>query len=408
MKKKIAVSFCILILAIGVWMFFQMDPETEETADYYYAQVYIDADPFKQGSDIMFLQKDGQLYISFQDAQELFSVQILNQNAGSIKVSSDGGNFLLTSEKGFEILKREGISYLPFRKTAEKLDYAVLWDHGFLNLISDPLASDFSFGGIQYGSSEAALLDYFGQPDRKDLFSNGTVRYLYALNSEDFFMADIQNGIVCALYSNAKGWTHSKLAYGMSRSEVEEILKDSYFVDISDVSQNEIGIGKVYLMFDQIDGERFHAVCVGEPMMMEEIDMNQDGALLETEMLDILNAERIIHGCSPLLPDEVTAECAKAHSIDMSERDYFDHTNPEGEDIGDRMKKMGISYSIAGENIAAGYQNIIFAHNQLLNSSEHRANLFEDFQYAGIGIAENENSKYQYYYTQNFYTMQMG
>lgn len=406
MKKKILVSFCILTAVALVWTFFQLKPENNVAGEYYQALVYMDAQPVGQRANISFLQKDGQLYISTKDAEALFSVQISMKEQNSVKVSSNGGNFLLASEKDTAPVEKEGIKYIPFRRMAEKLNYHVLWENGYLSLISDPLAADFSFSGIRYGNSERLMLEYFGEPDRKDTFANGVARYLYALESSGFFMADVKNGIVSAIYSNSGGWTHKDLPYGMPRGQVEAILQEKYSVDISQLEQNEVGIGNVYFMFDQIGENKLVGVCVGEPLMMDEVNFVSDIPLLEQEMLDILNTERIGRGLSVLSPDESIAACAKSHSIDMGKRNYFDHTNPEGENIGDRMKKSGIAYFVAGENIAAGYRNIIFAHNQLLNSPEHRENLLGDFKYGGIGIAENTNSKYRYYFTQNFYTPQ--
>ena len=406
MRKKIAVSLCVFFAAALVWTTFQLRPGTGEAGEYYQAKIYIDAQPAGQKSGVSFLQKDGQLYISSKDAQDLFSVRVSANAQKSVKVSSDAGNFMLTADNGAGSLEKEGIVYLPFRKVAEKLNYHVMWENGYLSLVSDPLAAGFSFSGIRFGSSEKKMIEYFGQPDRKDTFSSGVVRYLYAMDSKDFFMADVKDGVVCAIYSNSGGWTNKDLPYGTERSQAEQVLKEKYSVDISKADQNEVGIGNVYLMFDQIDGNRLTAVCAGTPLMMDDMDPAQDYPVLEQEMLDILNAERRCRGLAPLAADKTVAACAKAHSADMGERNYFDHSNPDGEDIGDRMKKQEIPFVMAGENIAAGYMNIIFAHSQLLNSPEHRENLLGDFQYAGIGIAENADSKYRYYYTQNFYTPQ--
>jgi len=50
--------------------------------------------------------------------------------------------------------------------------------------------------------------------------------------------------------------------------------------------------------------------------------------------------------------DDEIAKVARAHSEDMVLNNYFSHTNLQGESPFDRMKKAGISYSSAGENIA--------------------------------------------------------
>src|SRR5690554_5655505 len=52
---------------------------------------------------------------------------------------------------------------------------------------------------------------------------------------------------------------------------------------------------------------------------------------LEAEVVDLVNDERTANGCSELRVDERLEEAARGHSEDMAERDYFDHTTPDGE-----------------------------------------------------------------------------
>lgn len=52
--------------------------------------------------------------------------------------------------------------------------------------------------------------------------------------------------------------------------------------------------------------------------------------------------------------DDEIAKVAWAHSKDMIINDFFSHNNLHGESPFDRMKKAGITYSSAGENIAIG------------------------------------------------------
>ena len=60
-------------------------------------------------------------------------------------------------------------------------------------------------------------------------------------------------------------------------------------MDISKADQNEVGIGNVYLMFDQIDGNRLTAVCAGTTLMMDDMDPAQDyPCLLYTSKLSTI------------------------------------------------------------------------------------------------------------------------
>ena len=90
----------------------------------------------------------------------------------------------------------------------------------------------------------------------------------------------------------------------------------------------------------------------------------------------------------------------------MMKENYFDHTNKNNESPFDRMKKENITYSGAGENIAAGQTSAIFAHEAWMNSQGHRKNILGDYKYIGVGVSFG--GYYSIYYTQNFYIQLKG
>jgi uncharacterized protein YkwD len=109
---------------------------------------------------------------------------------------------------------------------------------------------------------------------------------------------------------------------------------------------------------------------------------------LETGMLDMINAERDKLGLPALYFDEELAEVARTHSKDMFQRGYFSHFNPEGKSPFDRIRKNGIQFRIAGENLALA-QNLSLAHTGLMESPTHRANIeHKSFGKVGIGILD--------------------
>jgi uncharacterized protein YkwD len=66
---------------------------------------------------------------------------------------------------------------------------------------------------------------------------------------------------------------------------------------------------------------------------------------------------------------------AQAHSDDLVARDFFAHTNPDGQSPFDRLAASGVGYSSAAENIAYGYPTATAVLNGWLNSPGHRANI---------------------------------
>ncbi len=109
---------------------------------------------------------------------------------------------------------------------------------------------------------------------------------------------------------------------------------------------------------------------------------------LEIKMLQLVNAERSKQGIQPLAPDTAMTRLARAYSKQMFVRGFFSHYTPEKESPFDRMKKANIRYITAGENLALAH-TLNMAHNGLMNSPGHRANILNPaFGRLGIGIVD--------------------
>jgi uncharacterized protein YkwD len=116
------------------------------------------------------------------------------------------------------------------------------------------------------------------------------------------------------------------------------------------------------------------------PPSQEELDLAQD-------VLDLVNAERVSRGLDPVVEDAGASEAAYEHAFDMDARDFFGHVNPSGEDPGDRLDRAGVSWSIAGENIARGQDSPAEVMSEWMASPDHRANILHpDFTRLGVGV----------------------
>lgn len=133
----------------------------------------------------------------------------------------------------------------------------------------------------------------------------------------------------------------------------------------------------------------------------------------EDEVVALVNQARAAGGdCgtngtfAPTGPLTVNASlhcAARVHSKDMADRNFFSHTNPDGEDPFDRMAEAGYgSYAQQGENIAAGTMTAKDTVDGWLASDGHCANML-DPTYREIGVGAYEGpGEYVYYWTQNF------
>lgn len=121
---------------------------------------------------------------------------------------------------------------------------------------------------------------------------------------------------------------------------------------------------------------------------------------LESNMVNLVNQERIKVGLLPLILDYNLRKIARNHSADMFQKGYFAHQSPEEKDVSDRAKEINYIFQVIGENLAYA-PTLDLAHKGLMNSPGHRANILgEDYKKIGIGIAKSE--EYGLMITQNF------
>lgn len=106
----------------------------------------------------------------------------------------------------------------------------------------------------------------------------------------------------------------------------------------------------------------------------------------EQQMVNLVNLERQRAGLKPLTVDKRLVRLARLKSQDMVDKNYFSHQSPTYGSPFDMMKNAGVTYRWAGENIA-GAGTVDSAHNALMNSAGHRANILKpEFTHIGIGI----------------------
>ena len=91
--------------------------------------------------------------------------------------------------------------------------------------------------------------------------------------------------------------------------------------------------------------------------------------------VSLVNDHRVAVGCAPLTWITEVAGVAQAHSVDMAQRDFFDHTTPDGRSPFDRLREAGLEFRRAAENIAYGYGTPHAVLEGWLDSPGHRANI---------------------------------
>jgi uncharacterized YkwD family protein len=108
----------------------------------------------------------------------------------------------------------------------------------------------------------------------------------------------------------------------------------------------------------------------------------------EQQMLDLVNQEREKQGLPALKADPELTKVARVKAKDMIDNNYFDHNSPTYGSPFDMMKKFGVEYNTAGENLA-GNSSVEGAHTSLMNSQGHRENILKaDYTSVGIGVVD--------------------
>lgn len=131
---------------------------------------------------------------------------------------------------------------------------------------------------------------------------------------------------------------------------------------------------------------------------------SHDPDQLELVAFTMVNNYRMDNGVAELKWAEDMADVARRHGQDMVNRDFFDHTNPDGVDVAGRLGLLGIEWIALGENIARTTENTEEPAKAALNvwkeSSGHEANMVNaTFEESGVGCAIGDN---YIYFTQVF------
>ena len=122
----------------------------------------------------------------------------------------------------------------------------------------------------------------------------------------------------------------------------------------------------------------------------------------ESQLVDLINAERTRRGLSALRVNPVLMQVAEAHSQDMADRNFFDHTNPDGQAPWDRLDEAGYAWWTCGENIGGGYATPQALFTAWMNSTTGHREIMLSPDFTEIGIGYVAGGRYGHYWTADF------
>lgn len=165
------------------------------------------------------------------------------------------------------------------------------------------------------------------------------------------------------------------------------------------ISKLKPGILVIFTIFVLIEGISFatyQTVVLGQmeqnKISAMRVKLENDETVLndyEQEALDLINEYREQYGLVKLKPYSELQAVAKLKAEDLVNSEYFAHTSPNLGTPFEMLADNGVSYKIAGENLA-GNTTPERAVEAWMNSPLHRENILEGkFEYTGISVIDS-------------------
>ncbi|KZE38259.1 hypothetical protein AV656_04890 [Bhargavaea cecembensis] len=259
------------------------------------------------------------------------------------------------------------------------------------------------------GETTEKLTDEFGRPERIEPSIYGYEWWVYSQTADTYMMAGVQNGTVNQIYAAGLDLDVSPFSIGEPMEEIYrytivepevsvEIGTNRYLFSLNGDDLEErllVAYDGVYAQVyaDREEGEVM-AVRFLSPRVLvlhQPYEMTYEGHLIATEplssavqiaadraaeqqVMELTNVFRQRHELMPLEPDESVAGIARDRAADAA------RGSRSKEGIGplsDQLKLAGITYSEAGENIAADYVDPAATVHGWINSPEHRELIFD-------------------------------
>lgn len=123
-----------------------------------------------------------------------------------------------------------------------------------------------------------------------------------------------------------------------------------------------------------------------QPAQTQQQTTSSQLSAFEQKVVDLINKERANYGLSALKVDTALSKAARAKSLDMQAKGYFDHNSPTYGSPFDMMKQFGVTYRTAGENIAMGQPSPEAVVQAWMNSEGHRKNILNSSYTHRCGI----------------------
>ncbi|HZY05335.1 MAG TPA: CAP domain-containing protein, partial [Anaeromyxobacteraceae bacterium] len=215
------------------------------------------------------------------------------------------------------------------------------------------------------------------------------------LASLDPFPREVAVGARVRLRGELRGLSSPRVAVTLPSGEVQEVAAEGKRPFSAEIRFESRGRYLVEVLGSGAGGPTvaalFAVACGGaplaEPFQAAAPPDPADPAAAEARVLAAIDSVRRRHGLPPLEPGPELAEVARRHSQRMLETGELAHVLPGDGDVGQRLRRAGVSFRRASENIALA-ATALAAHDAAAESPGHRANLLDRrARRVGCGVA---------------------
>ncbi len=274
---------------------------------------------------------------------------------------------------------------------------------------------------VSLGDTVDMVLSQFGEAEEILLSEYGFFWYIFSGSYKDYIQIGFSEDRVVAVYTNAENFSVCGLKFGYSRENARLILGDLVYTikkksaiyrmmkENAPATEGDLFFAEdayIRVFYDVFKNDSVTAVHIIAKETEEAFDSlyglpsDHLAESFERQSYHVTNALRVREGQKALVWSEDLKEAARAHSADMAQHNYFNHTDRQGKEVGQRLTDRGIVFRVAGENLAMGAQNPLIMHELLMNSKGHRENLLADYRFMGAGVRFREDGAP--FLTQNF------
>ncbi|MGN1231541.1 MAG: S-layer homology domain-containing protein [Anaerotignum sp.] len=241
---------------------------------------------------------------------------------------------------------------------------------------------------ISLGWTAEELKATWGDPDRMDTSVYGLDRYIYINEYADYFFATFQNGKVVEIFVPGTDFSYMGMSGKGTTADIENLAFISS-AEHSAVIQNTASEARVPLDYEgKIAGLLLQTKEFAQeknPLSTLLYETKED---IEAQLLDLIQVRRMEKGLPLLTWDKKLWNAARAHSEDMTSKNYFDYNSPDGTTPFGRIMERGKEFLTASEVIARQRGDVVNIYQEWMRSAaKHNGLMDQTMQEVGIGVS---------------------